>query len=353
MLRITAFLILLTGLSGCMSNDGTKPFSEVETASTTEDSAAETETGTTDEDSSTGIATDGLAPPVVTVMSQNNSAIFASQGEADGYRYDASNDHLYINNLPFDGLATDPYTRHTQVPTTNSQFGIYKSVDIVNGAVGNGDVDIEQFPHRAIYGSSESGGSQVVIVKTGSYSGQGFGGYSYQRLASDLDGNDMGFTRPSSGQAVWKGGYQAMLVYSDQAGLHHVTGKTELNIDFDHFVTNPGVTLYITERQIFDDAGTDVTSLFDSNTFPNPDGTDSTFHQGIVSVVSTGGVLTANGEFSGDLTPSGNIDQGNFYGIISGNEASEAVGVVVVDWTDPLFSGSTVHETGGFIVTRQ
>lgn len=354
MFRKIALIVLFTGISGCMSNDGTNPFSNA--ANITNDAAQNTETDTdiTNTTASTGIVTNGIAPPVVTFSSPNSSAMFASQGDADGYRYDDENDHIYIDNLPFDGLATDPYVRHTQVPTTNRQFGIYKSNEVVNGAFGAGNAPIEQFPHRAIYGTTPSGGSQVVIVKTGSYAGEGFGGYAYQRLASDINGNDTKFIMPSSKQAVWKGGYQAMLVYSnDRPGLNHVTGNMEINVDFDDFNTTPGVKLFIRDRQIFDDEGTNVTSAFTSIPGQNPDGTEGLFHQSIVSVVNSGGVLNANGEFSGDITPSGSIDAGNFYGILSGENADEAVGVVVVEWTDPLFSGSTVNETGGFIVTRQ
>lgn len=365
-----------------MSSDGTNPFSDAANATgntntvTDQNTGTNTTTGTnTNSGTNTGtgtgttvvnpddytnsnvddsgtIDTNGASPPAQTFTNANNSAIYTIQGDADGYRYDAENDYIYINNLPFDGLNDDPYVRYALAPNTNEQFGVYRSINsvVVSDTLG---MSLTQQAFRAIYGSSPSGGSQVSIVKTGDYINEGFGGFTYQRLATDLEGNDMGLILPANGQAYLSGGYQGLIVFkSNLIGINHVIGTAQMTIDFEDFDVSPALYMTIEKRQIFDDTGADITASYTHYEVENPDGTNETYHRNVSTVLESG-ILSLNGEFEATAEiPSIDAD-GTVTGILSGDGATEAVGVVEVEWAHPSESGATAVETGGFIVTRQ
>ena len=68
------------------------------------------------------------------------------------------------------------------------------------------------------------------------------------------------------------------------------------------------------------------------------------------------GVLDNNGEAEGALGSTINsngsleaLESGNYYAVISGDDADEVVGVIVVTAS---VNGVTVRETGGFILYR-
>ena len=46
------------------------------------------------------------------------------------------------------------------------------------------------------------------------------------------------------------------------------------------------------------------------------------------------------------------FETGNYYAVMSGDQANEVVAVLVVTADDPRYSNVTVRETGGFILTR-
>jgi len=46
------------------------------------------------------------------------------------------------------------------------------------------------------------------------------------------------------------------------------------------------------------------------------------------------------------------LGQGQFYALMAGEDASEIVGVVVVEVQDPRFDDVSTQESGGFIVYR-
>lgn len=365
MLRKFILLSLILATTACNSTtNGTNPFMEAEnTASTITDTSStinDATTTTTDvnpddyttptTDETVGINTDGLAPPEVANIDQNTASIARAQGEANGYNYDTPNDYLYINNLPYDGLETDPYIRYALVPTGDN-FAIYQSISSVEDSK-NETVSIPQDAYRAVYGTSASGGSQLVIVKTGAYAGDGFGGYVYQRQAVDHEGNSMEFIMPTSGQALLSGDYQGLIVYEPGlARLDHVKGTAKLTIDFKDFDNSPALWFQIIDRTIYDDSGIDASDQFTTVSVANDDGSSSTYHVDVTSIVAEKS-LTTSGEFSGELLLSEKNGSGHYYGILSGENADEAVGIVELQWQHPQSTATTVRETGGFIITR-
>ncbi len=75
------------------------------------------------------------------------------------------------------------------------------------------------------------------------------------------------------------------------------------------------------------------------------------------------GVMDANGEirgfldssvvdYSGERPTSVVYEDGKYYAIVSGENADEVVGVIVVESEDARVDGVTVRETGGFILYR-
>jgi len=134
----------------------------------------------------------------------------------------------------------------------------------------------------------------------------------------------------------------------------------QIAIDFDDFNPTTGgrgdaVSGSLTNRTIYDTNGTDIT-----NDVINRINTDNNLTLSSIPVATFNvgpGNLDDNGEIIGTLTSrytdangeSQVYESGNYYAIVSGDNAEEIVGVVVLENTiDPV--ASTVRETGGFIV---
>jgi len=125
-------------------------------------------------------------------------------GYARDIRYNADNDTFFVNNLAFDGENT--YQRGTDIPSLAAgAFNVYDAdIQVADYLTGNAIGQI--VPYRAIYAEStnttvdDDGNtvprSRFAIVRTGGYTGFGFGGFIYMR--------DGGITLPpenTTGQA--------------------------------------------------------------------------------------------------------------------------------------------------------
>ena len=72
------------------------------------------------------------------------------------------------------------------------------------------------------------------------------------------------------------------------------------------------------------------------------------------------GVMDANGEITGQVASTytdaqgavQDLESGNYYAILSGDNAEEMVGVVVMTSDEPRAQAVKAQETGGFIVYR-
>ena len=281
---------------------------------------------------------DGTAPDVV------------GNGYAEGFIYDPAGDTFTVDNLAFDGGNT--YTRSTSVPDLGPA-GVYEASATFEDA--QTGVLIDQFSYRALYGVSTSGRTKFAIVRTGAYVPYGFGGFVYSRTG--------GVVLPTSGQAHYSGDYAGLRDFNGRGGLELTTGDMEMDIDFNDF--NPdesgtgngaGIKGQVSNRRVFDLNGNDITAsvLAGINDDKNPDVALTELPTVVFKVGP--GVLDNNGEAEGQvasgITANGAIEvfeSGKYYAVISGTNADEVAGVIVV--TSEV-GGVTVRETGGFILYR-
>jgi hypothetical protein len=329
-------------LSAC-SGGGTNPFTEPE-----ED--------TTVPDEGTPITGDRTLPPGTTSPTPDHS-IFRSEpttgghvgdGFANGISYNDEDDTFTVDNLAFDG--DNIYDRGTAVGSLGP-YSVYEAAsqytDTTTGSV------INQFTHRAIYGVSSSASTQFAIVRTGAYLNYGFGGFVYQRNGS--------VTLPTTGQALYQGTVAGLRDFDDAGGLEYTTGDIQIAIDFEDFNATTGlrgdaVSGQITNRRIYDINGADITQTVLTRIEDANDITLNTIP--IATFVISPNAMDNNGQIIGNMTSSYTnssgdataYETGNYYALVSGDNAEEIVGIVVLESTiDPI---GDVRETGGFIVYR-
>lgn len=266
-------------------------------------------------------------------------------GYAQSITYNAANDTFSVDNLPFDGDNT--YARDGTVPTLGG-FGVYAADAIFPDSVTGAPID--QNYHRALLLQGDTG-TQVAIVRTGSYRDYGFGGFLYSR--------DGGVELPETGQAKFTGGYAGLRDFQGLGGLEYVSGTAVGEIDFDDFNEGNGVQIVISNRQVFNANGVNITDQI-------TDGMSGDQMPDLYSVTSpnvmdeagemTSGMRSAYIDLSGELVQ---YEQGSYYALVSGTGADmEMAGVIVVEGEDPRsnyiswYEGIIVRETGGFILER-
>jgi hypothetical protein len=161
-------------------------------------------------------------------------------------------------------------------------------------------------------------------------------------------------TLPCSGQAVYTGAdnYGGLRDFTGQGGLEYVNGDMEVRIDFNDFNEGAGVIGVVTDRRVFDLNGADVTSdiltAFGAGTTQLP----------TLRFLIEPGVLDSNGELTGNLqsvnpADGETLEDGNYYAVLSGENARTITGVIVVTADDPRVADVTVRETAGFFAVRQ
>jgi hypothetical protein len=372
MIKLPTVLLTACLLAACSGN----PFDQPETDGTTDGA---TDSGTVTPDPT---PIDGTGLPPGTGNPTPNSAIVryeargtdANQGNgyANGFTYNSTTDTFYVEGLAFDGdqPTGTPYTRVETSPGVplplGTGFAAYEGPSTVPDFLTGAPID--QLTHRAVYGVSTSGRTQLAIVRTGSYIGYGFGGYVYQR--NQIDGTGVVLpTLPTQGQATYSGPYAGLRDFNGSGGLEYVTGSAQVSIDFDGFSGNctptrcvDAVRGSITDRQVFDLAGNNITGTI-VNTINTEDNAALTALPVLRFTIGTG-VLDANGEIRGSVNSSFTdldgrgvaYEAGNYYAVMAGDHTTspggEIVGIIVVEGQDRRAPGTTFRETGGFIVER-
>ncbi len=337
-----AGLLLCTFLVGC---GGTAPFGEDAIGA--------------DPDGEEVIESDRVVPPG-TESPQPDTTIFRKEpldgdsgnGFAQGVRYNSEDDTFFVDNLPFDGSGDTPYVRGEAVGSLG-EYAVYEAVnqypDTLNGA------PINQFTHRAIYGVSRTGQTEFAIVRTGAYVQYGFGGFVYERNGT--------VSLPTTGQGLYNGKGAGLRDFNGRGGLEYTTSDVQFVIDFDDFNEGAGrdegaVSGFVFNRRIFDISGNEVTN--DVLERLNEANNSSLTAIPTINWVITPGSLDQNGELTGDVfsrfsTDAGDpveYETGKYYGILSGDNASELVGVIVTENDlDPISEG--VRETTGFTIYRE
>lgn len=338
-------LVICAVLAGCGS--GSAPFGEDPPAENPEDDGG-------------GIDSDRVIPPG-TESPTSDDTIFrreptdgeSGNGFATGVRYNADTDTFFVDNLPFDGSTDAPYVRGTAVGSLGD-YAVYEAVDqypdSLNGA------PINQFTHRAIYGVSRTANTEFAIIRTGAYIPYGFGGFIYQR--------NNGVTLPTTGQAVYNGQGAGLRDFNSRGGLEFSTSDVQFVLDFDDFNETSGrfegaVDGFVFNRRIFDIDGNEVTQ--DVLARISEQNNASLERLPTVRFVITPNSLDSNGEFTGNVISnfvdnSGQVvefETGQYYGVLSGDDAEELVGVIVVETTLDPFSPDGVRDTTGFTLNRE
>ncbi|MEH6645097.1 hypothetical protein [Sulfitobacter sp.] len=368
-------LALIAGLAAC---SGGNPFDETDTdggttggtnggttGGTNGGTTGGTDGGTTDgtdtsgETDGDGIAVDGIPPG--TESPNAGSTIYRSEARVDsssasGYgsgfansvSYNSTDDTFTVNNLAFDG--DSPYVRGEDVSSFHEgedlgRFSVYEAEELANDPI-SGDA-INQFTYRAIYGTSrnrtgennELASTQFAIIRTGNYVRYGFGGFVYQR--------DDSVILPETLQAKYTGRSAGLRDFNTDGGLQYTTADVEIIIDSEDFDEGAGVDGTIRNRRVYDLAGNDITSTVANGISPNL--TEIPVAQFVIGP----GVLEDSGDLVGEITSQyrnaeGEIiayEEGNYYAIVSGDDADEIVGIFVLEALD-------TRDTGGFIVYR-
>ncbi len=326
--NLALLLALLGMLAACGDGDGTNP---VNNPGVEEEDDDETELPDGTDDATAD-------DPITRYEEQDESN---GNGYASSISYDAETDTFTVDNLGFDG--DNVYTRDDQVASLGP-YAVYEATETFYDSV-TGEPISQIAPHKAIYGLSTSGATNFAIVRTGGYIDYGFGGFVYSRNGS--------VTLPTSGQAAYSGDYAGLRDFDGRAGIEYVTGDMTMAIDFEDFNDGNAVQGLVYNRRVYDTAGNDVT-----DDILTAMGTSATALPTLVFDVGPG-VMDDNGEIAGELRSNTydadgvatQYEEGNYYAVLSGSNAEEVVGVIVVTADDPRFD-ATVRETGGFILSR-
>lgn len=254
-------------------------------------------------------------------------------------------DTLSITGLPFDGDGTYTWTT-IMVDGAREYRSPATATDPVTSEI------IDQDAYIALYRASASGDTGVAIVRSASDESFGPGGYVLFREGDVV--------LPTSDQASYSGDYAGIRVYDGLADLSLTVGEVAASIDFAAFDGDGGVRLVISAREVFDLSYSNITAdklLDGSSALPD------------LTLVLAPGTLGSGGTLSGEMvsyaeTGTGALvpyETGALTGLLSGDNAEEMVGVIVVEGLDPEFapvdetweeSPVTYQETGGFIATR-
>jgi hypothetical protein len=339
-----AGLMLCTFLVGCGGGDA--PFGE----------------DATDGDSSAdgSIESDRVVPPG-TASPKPDDSLFRKEaldgesgnGFAEGVRYIAEDDTFYVDNLPFDGGDDTPYIRGQAVGSLGA-YAVYEAVeqypDTLTGAA------INQTTHRAVYGVSRTGNTEFAIIRTGGYVQYGFGGFVYERNGS--------VNMPTNGQGLYNGQGAGLRDFNSIGNLEYTTSDVQFVIDFDDFNAGTGryegaVEGYVFNRRVFDIDGNEVTN--DILERVGEANNAELRKLPTVRFVITPNSLDENGELTGDVFSTfGDLsgqavtyEEGKYYGVLSGDNAEELVGVIVTETGIDPISGDGVRETNGFTIYRE
>lgn len=277
---------------------------------------------------------------------QRTEAVTATgNGYAVGIALNAEDDTFVVDGLPFDG--DNIYARGTTVSELGP-FQVYEGDDTYADTVTGANIDQDLF--RAIYGESESGKTSFAIVRTGSYTSYGYGGFLYKRNGK--------VTLPTSGAAGYVGDYAGLRDFNGVAGLEYTIGTMTMAIDFEDFNTGAAIQGDITNRRIYGLNSEDITDSVIA-------AIETEFNVSLNNEMPTlsffvGNALKASGEASGAISSragSNPLEKGTYYALIADTDeinAGEVVGVIVIESNDyrPEFEGVKVRETGGFILLR-
>lgn len=262
-------------------------------------------------------------------------------GDMNKLEYDAVNDELIINNLPFDGV--DGRYVNSGQGTVNGAgpitgFGVYESIQGGESGV---------FQYYAVF--TQSGNAMVGAAGTGSYREFGHGGAVIGRDAVPT-------TLPvGKGELVYNGLYAGIQILdvsnaaapsSDDVRL--VRGTASLAVDLRDFDVTGSIVGFINNRRYYKVDGTAI-----PYTFTGPDNDIPVYTLPVVSI-NEGSTISADGKITGGTVHTegggGTVKTGTFEGMFAGPNGEEIAGAIIMSGPERAGSAINSQETGVFIV---
>ncbi len=281
-----------------------------------------------------GIGGDPDLPPG-TASPTPDDGIFRVEegGDAQTFFYDSSTDEFTVDNLPFDAVGPQPpgatgdrYVRVTAAPAIgtldpdgipgNRRIAVYQNADGLNA-------------YKLVYGTSASGDTSFAIVRSSSYLDYGPGGFIYER------NNDV--VIPDGGTANYDGEYAGVRIFDNDGGIELTEGLIAIEVDFEDFNVGGAIQGFMTNRVAYDPE--DATSFIALN-----------------DLILNTGEFSSAGEFGGtansyDGASNDVVESGQYFGLLSGADAGEMVGMIVITSENEGPAGGSIQETGGFLAT--
>ena len=365
--KFIAVVSITLALAACGGSSDTNPFLERQNNNSNGTDLTESDESTTDNtgsydgndtNTSSGITDnlginsgltfpDGSKGDIAGTLPDEDQSIYKASGDVQSVKFvktvDENSDPiyaLYIDNVPFDGVADLPYIPSQVFTTSQDDVGLFRSIMTVKDPIS--DEDIEQLRYFALYGKSETGATEFIIVKSDSYIEEGFGGHIFQRNQYDSSGNLVTFAIPTGTQAKFAGKYDGFRVQTNGSFMTATRGDVQFMFDFDDFNDDPAVYFTATNRQMVGVDNAPI-NLPDLTSFLQNSGIDDTGAFS-VQVYSTAG-------------DNQKYENGTIEGLISGDVPTELVGVMTLSSTgaggfyDPTLLNELGTENDTFIET--
>ena len=360
-------------VASCGGGAGTNPFDNPADSNTaTTDETSNNNTGTTDntdgsgntetsENTVTSISFGGATPPdgnsVVNVTSENNSIIRTFGGVGDvRYAVENGNEVLYIDNLGFDGTASDPHTKVTNFGGFGTQ-DVYAAPFTVTDP--QNSQSIPQNGSFAIAGTSTSGALGYVVVHHVFNVTDTLKGYKYQREQFDESNILVTFAPVEEGLISMTGEYLGLRTKKGTTDGEYVIAELFFEVDLQDPNDSRSTQFRMNNRTRY--------SMVTGQSLEGTTGYEVSLPDTIRFVVESG--MDLNGEFTTEFDTDlgeSTFETGAVYGILSTNAdglTSEGAGVITLTSQDPtqfmnLQNGTydgeidQYEEAGGFILDR-
>lgn len=302
---------MVSGALGACSGDGTNPFDDPVTVT-------EPDTGDTE-------AVSTVDPNVVV----DSKFLFDPDNKLtmNAVEYDAANNQLVINNLPFDG----PDGRYVSYGSRNGADFYASQQTATTG----------QIQHYAVY--VKTADMEGFAAAGADWADYGFGGANVRRGDFALPGG--------VGEYVYLGTYAGVRTYSDRSGLDLVTGDARILLDILDFDPDGGVQGAITgtvtnrtrTRPGFAGTLTNLPTLYLQTVTFNTD--DGTFEGGLATTYDFDGKPREEGTYDGMIGGA----TGEHLGVATvfeGTAEMQQVTYEIVEWSNTVTTDYTDPITG-------
>lgn len=263
-------------------------------------------------------------------VSVNSKFLFNVQERLtmNSVQYDAANDELVINNLPFDG----PTQRYDRIGQRNgARFYASRKTETTG-----------QIQHYAVFVQRDA--LEATAAAGAEWREFGFGGANINRNSFNL---------PASGEYIYTGVYAGVRTLSDRTGLHLVTGDAELLLDIDDL--DPNGTI---QGSIVGNVTNRTRSLPDGTPLANLppiflqrvsfDAADGTFDGGTASTFDLDGDPRATGSYEGLIGGPLGEELGTI-SVLTGTAEEQRVSFEVVEFEVPAADPNDPPQQSGTI----